>query len=616
MSWPVPSLSLPEYPLRREAATRPAALLQYEAIRLFADRASAASPAFSITERNVGAVAEICRQLDGMPLAIELAAARVRAFSVEQIAARLAAHERFRLLTAGSRTAPARQQTLEATLDWSYTLLSAVERTVLRRLSVFGGGWTLEAAEAVCGGDGDAAVDVLAVLPNLVDKSLVQVSAPNGEARYRLLETIRQYAHAKLAERGEADTVRDRHLDYFIGWVESAEPHLVGPDQFAWLSRFEAEHDNLRSGLSWSLESESRAEKGLRLASVVGHFWRLHGYHSEGRMRLSAALAQAGAGKPENAAARVRALKWAGWLAFFQSDYPATRAICQASLALCHQLGQAGQSGLADALEMLGEVETEEGNYAAARPLYEEALAIYRPLCNVIGLSNALTMLGWLAMRAGDYERAAANFDEALTHCRALAYPGLVAQILAGLGELTMRRGQYPQAKALLEESLALRRGIGEGWGIAVSLGSLGWVALRQRDFKRMRELLGESLDIRMDSGDAGGSAWCLERLAEAAMLQGQAAAGPRRSGYYRRAACVFGSAAALRARLSSVIDEVDQADYERHIAALRAALGETTFAAAWAEGRALTLDQAMREALAETEPADERIGLSGQPVD
>jgi DNA-binding CsgD family transcriptional regulator len=526
----------------------------------------------------------------------------VRALSIQQIVERL--DDRFRLLTGGSRTAPPRHQTLAATLEWSYALLAEAEQKTLRRLAVFAGGWTLPAAEAVCGGEGVETKDVLDLLTHLVDKSLVIADKGDGETRYRLLETVRQYAQRRLAETGEEAKWRDRHLDYFIGWSENAEPHLRRPDKVAWLSRFETEHDNLRAGLAWALTSDDKAPSSLRLAGLAGPFWRVHGYYSEGRMRLSAALAQRGAENPENARARARALDWAWALAFSQSDYPAARAICQASLALCREMGEAGRSGLAAALNNLADVETEEGNYAAALPLFEEALAIRRQLRQTAAVGHTLTLLGWLAMRAGDYQAATTRLDEALAQCRPLGDSGLTAQALAGRGELAVRQGQYPLAAALLEESLVLRRGIGEVWGIAVSLGSLGWLALRQRDFKRVRERLGESLAIRLDSGDLGGSAWCLERLAEAAMLEGQAAPAARRHGYLQRAAHIFGAAAAIRARLNAVMDGADQPEFERHLATLRSRLGEDGFSKAWAQGSAMTLRQAAAYALNEPEGA------------
>jgi len=599
-TWPVPPLSLPaRLPWRSPASARAslAAYEQSEAVRLFAERARAAQPEFRLAEPNAAWVADICRRLDGMPLAIELAAARTRALSVEQIAERL--DDRFRLLTGGHRTAPARHQTLAATLDWSYALLPAAEQLALQRLSVFAGGWGLPAAEAVCAGAGVEAADVLDLLARLVDKSLVVAERQDGAMRYHLQETIRQYAQRRLAEAGEEAFWRDRHLDYFVQWGEAAEPHLSGADKAAWLSQFEIEHDNLRAALAWSLSSAGKARQSLHLATLTGPFWRLHGYSSEGRARLAAALAQPGAEHPENAAEWVMALNQAATLAFVQSDYRVSRALTQVSIACCREMGAAGQFALAWALDILADVESEEGNYAVSRALFEQALALHKKTRFV---EHTLTMLGWVAMRAGDYESAATRLDEALAHCRALGDPELIGQALAGRGELAVRQEQYGLARSLLEESLTVRRGLGEKWGIAISLGTLGWIALRQGDFNRMRGLLAESLAVRLDTGDAGGSAWCLEKLAEAALLEGQAAPASQRSEYFQRAATIFGAASALRARLNSAMDQADRPEFERNVAALRAGLGQDAFAAAWAAGGAMTLEQATDYALAEPE--------------
>ena len=261
-----------------------------EAVRLFVERAASVSPSFELTPENSLLIAEICRHLDGMPLAIELAAARVRALSVAQIAALL--EDRFHLLTGGSRTAPFRHQTLAAALDWSYALLSQVEQKVLQRLSVFAGGWTLEAAEAVCAGEGVGAADVLDVLSRLIDKSLVVADKRQAELRYHLLETIRQYAGEKLAGAGAENTTRAIQLGYYVKWAETAMPHLNGAEKMAGLNRFESEHDNIRASLQWSQVSIDGQEEGLRLASATVPFWIPHGYYSEGRTWLAALLAQ------------------------------------------------------------------------------------------------------------------------------------------------------------------------------------------------------------------------------------------------------------------------------------------------------------------------------------
>jgi non-specific serine/threonine protein kinase len=589
--WIVPPLSLPDPQPWHDPVSGQVALLVYEgseAVQLFVARASAVSPDFSLSAANGAWVAEICRRLDGMPLAIELAAARVRALSVQQIAERL--DDRFHLLIAGGRTAPPRHQTLEATLDWSYTLLSETERKVLQRLSVFAGGWTLEAAEAVCASGEVEASEVLEALSHLVDKSLVVVDKPEGEARYRLLETIRQYIRQKIVDAGDGDAARDRHLNYFVHWTEKAPPHLTGAEELTWLNRFEVEHDNLRAALEWSLAAADRAEAGLRLAGACGRFWRLHGYFSEGRARLSAALSHGKADLPT--AARVHALYRAGVLAYLQSDYPASRSLHEESLALSRKLGEAGATGVAEALEMLGEVATEEGDYPIAIKRFEEALTIFNELKDLRGVSDVLMQLGWAAMRTGDYAQAAARLEEFLAHAREVGDPTMRAYALSGLGELAVRQRQYERATQLLNESLALNREIGSKWDIGTVLGSLGWVALRQRDFKQMRALLKESLAVRMEIGDRGGIAWCLEKLAEAANLQGQ----------LQQAVRVFGMAAALRAPVKSVIDPADQPEYERNLATLRAALGEEAFGAAWIEGSAMRLEEAVDYAFSQPE--------------
>jgi len=430
---------------------------------------------------------------------------------------------------------------------------------------------------------------------------------------HRLLETIRQYAHEKLAESGKAEATRGRHLDYFVQWAEDAEPHLTGPAQLAWLSRFEVEHDNLRAALEWSQTAENRAIPGLRLAGACGRFWRLRGYLSEGRMRLSTALAQAESRKPQNAAARAWALDRAANLAYLQSDYPATRSLSEESLAIWRELGETGRQGVAEALSMLGEVATEEGDYATAPALFEEALAIWRALKDARGIGNELMQLGWAAMRTGDYEQAAARLEEALTWSRKAEYTTDIAFTLAGLGEVAVRQGQYERATRLLEESLAIRREHGDKWGTGTSLGALGWVALRQRDFVRMRALLRESLVVRILLGDKGGIAWCLEKLAEAATVQGQAVPSSARSEHFRRAVRVFGAAAALRTPVNSVIDPADRPAYERNLAILRAALREETFAATWTEGSKMALEEVVEYALSEPDlPAMPKKGSFG----
>ena len=597
VAWTVPPLSLPAQQPWKNPASGQEAVRYYEgfeSVQLFVDRAKAVYQAFRLTAENGPWVAEICRRLDGMPLAIELAAARVRDLSIRQVAQRL--DERFQLLTTGSRTAPLRQQTLLSTLDWSYTLLPKKEQRVLQRLSVFAGSVTLQAAETVCTRAGVEPAEVVDALFRLVSKSLVISEKPEPgvaryESRYRLLETIRQYALEKLEESGEMAEAKDRHLDYFIHWAESAEPHLTGSEQLPSLELYEEEHDNLRAALAWCRRSNLRVEAELQLVVACGLFWRLRGYLSEGRSQISAALA--GAASLQKTEVYARALYWSASLAYLQSDYPITRRLGEESLRLWHELSAQNKSHLADTFDLLGQLATEEGDYETAPILLTQALDIFRELEDANGVADMLMQLGWAYMRMGDYEKVAPHMEEALAIHRQIGNASRMGFILGGLGELAVRQGQYERAMGLLEESLAIRRQHGHKWGVGTALGSLGWVALRQHRYQAMRELLDESLSIRRDIDDRGGIAWCLEKLAEAKYEQALVADSVR----------IFGQADALRGPIQSVIDPADQTEYDRIISGLQSALGEDEFEALWAEGAAMPLEQIIDLAVSEAEP-------------
>ncbi len=572
-------------------------LVQVEAIRLFQARARTVNAGFTITEQNASAVAQICKRLDGIPLAIELAAARTRVLAAQQIATRL--DDRFQLLTGGSRTALPRHQTLRATIDWSYQLLSKPERTLFRRLSVFVGGWTLKAAEAVCAEDEDEQpgaglqpTAVLDVLMQLVDKSLVLKSDIDGIVRYHGLETVRQYALEKIMESAEADGLHRRHLIWFLRLAEEAEARLDGPEQLEWLGQLETEHDNLRAALEWSQRAATRTEIGLRLAGALAAFWRTRGYLSEGRARLSAVLKLQES--ESSSLAHAKALAGAAGLAYRQSDYPATRNLYEQSLQIYRELGPEGRHGMAIALIGLGNVATEVGDYEAAPALFEQALLIMRERQHTGGIAEALRNLGWCSLRPGDYAQAKLYLEEALTLFRSIEDERGIASTLSGLGEVAVRQVDYGTADRLLAESLELRRELGNKWGIAASLGSIGWVALLQGDLLRTRALLEESLEIRNEIGDIGGIAWCLERLAEAAGAESQV----------ERQVRIFGAAAALRASIDSVIDPVDQPQYQKTLARALQKLGRPAFNAAWDEGALMDSDQAIRLAL-ETHPKE-----------
>jgi predicted ATPase/DNA-binding CsgD family transcriptional regulator len=590
VTWAVPPLSLPDQqPWTNPASARQAihAYQESESVQLFVARAEASAPDFQLSAENGSWVAEICRRLDGIPLAIELAAARVRTLSVQQIARRL--DDRFLLLTGGSRTAPLRHQTLAAALDWSYALLSEAEQNVLQGLSIFAGGATLEALEWVCMPEVESD-EALEVLSHLVDKSLVTVvRSERGETRYHLLETIRQYALEKLSESGREAGFRDCHLNYFIGWAENAEAYLNGTEQVEWLDSYEAEHDNLRAALEWSHSGEHKAVLGLRLAAACGRFWRLHGYLSEGRLHLTAALSSTAA-QPRTLV-RARALTFLANHTYLQSDYPGMRPVAEEALAIWRELGQDGKAGAAYTLDLLGELATEEGDYIHAPVLFQEAMDIYRDLNDMRGISQIHMQFGWAAMRAGDYSHAQNHLEEFFHLAQQVGDATDLAYAFSGLGEVAVRQGQYERAIPLLEQGLALNREHGDRWGTGTLLGSLGWIALRQRDFKRMIEMLGESLAIRIEISDRGGIAWCLEKLAEAKYDQAQ----------FQEAARIFGHAESVRAPIGSVIDPADQPEYTRIISGLRSALGTQAFAALWAEGKTMRIDEVIDCALTAT---------------
>lgn len=531
----VPSLALPDLqnlpPLSE--------LAQYEAIRLFVERATTVRPEFRLNETTAAAVAQICTQLDGVPLAIELAAARVRAMTTEQIAARL--DDRFRLLTGGSRTALPRQQTLRAMIDWSWDLLSEPECALLRRLSVFLGGWCLEAAEAVCADDEirnaefgmqneDSSAphtrhsalcteDVLEVLTHLVEKSLVVVEEHQGEARYYLLETIRQYAREKLLEAGEAESVRPRHLLFFLKLAEEAEPQLRAAEQLTWLARLDVEHDNLRAALKWAAGSGA-LEAGLRLAGSLSRFWYLRGYWKEGREWLKLLLTQPldTSTLPEHLArARSRALAGAGWLADADgSEIPLYRE----SLALCRQVGDTW--GEAFALRGLVVVSSNLSDLEQAEPNLQASLALFHTLQDAWGIGLALFSLGWTAIYRDKIDEAAARWAEALRHFRQCGDRWGISVALGALGYTARLQGNYPQAGALTHDSLTLFRELGDKAGISYSLIRLGNLAWRRGDYAEATALLQESLALQRQRSNQEGIIAALQNQALVAAFQGK----------------------------------------------------------------------------------------------
>ncbi len=576
--YPVPPLALPNLMQLPSLES----LSQYAAVELFVQRAQAVKPNFRITDDTASAVVEICHRLDGLPLAIELAAARIKLLQPVAMLARL--EHRLHFLTGGGRDLPARQQTLRNAIAWSYDLLNESEQKLFRRSSVFVGGFTIAAVEAVAAQD-PGQVSILDQLGSLLDKSLLQeVEGTNEEPRFVMLELLREFGLEQLEASGELETIRRHHANFFLALAEQAEASPDNSEQVQWMNSMEQEHDNLRAALEWSKTAEGAGDSCLRLAGMLGLFWEARGYYSEGRERLSAILLKEIA--QGRTAARARLLARAAELAYRQSDYPATTAFSGESLAICREVGD--RRCIASALLKLANAATEVGDHATASGYLEEALAIWRELGDKLGTARAYISLGWTALRSGNYHLAKARLEAALALSRELGDTRRMGFELSGLGEVALRQGDYTRAAGLVEESLELRRQLGNKWGVGVSLGILGWVALRQGDWDHAVARLGESLEVRREIGDKSGSAWCLERLAQVALAQSQA----------EKAARLFGAASALRASIGSVIDPVDQSEYESNRTSLFAELGQERFAAAWDEGRTLTLEQAVTYAL------------------
>jgi len=509
-TWRIPSLSTPDL---RDTVV-PEKLVAYEAVKLFVERAVSVKPDFTITQQNGPSVAKICARLDGIPLAIELAAARVRVLSVEEIAARL--DDRFRLLIGGSRTALPRQQTLRALINWSYELLSEAERTMLRRLSVFVGGWTLQAAEQVCSGGSIEEWEVLDLLTRLIDKSLVVAETEAGSERYRFLETIRQFAGENLRESGEADELAHKHAMYFLGVAEESYGELWGPKQGLWLERLEAEHENLRTALEWAMQAHGREEFLLRMAGSLWRFWEIHGYIREGRSWLESALVSYPDAPPGLIA---NGLRGAGSLARQQGDYTQASEMHERSLALFRQLDD--KFGIARELESLGQVSHYQGNYSQAVELHTEALALRYEIGDQEGIAMSLAQLATIALDRGQYPHARDLLEESLKLNRLLGNRLHIALSLNDLGVAAYLLCEYGRAHLLFEEALSLYQELKDKLGISDVLLNLGNLAKDQGYFRRALQLYGECLELKEGLGDRRGFARVIVGMAEVALTQG-----------------------------------------------------------------------------------------------
>jgi predicted ATPase/DNA-binding CsgD family transcriptional regulator len=564
VAWPVPSLSLPD--IRRLADVR--GLARHGAARLFVERAEAVRSTFALTEQNAPSVAKICYRLDGIPLAIELAAARTKVLAVEEISERL--DDRFGLLASGNRTALPRHRTLRATMDWSHGLLSERERILFRRLSAFAGGFTLEAAESVCAGEDLGRDEVLDLLTHLVDKSLVVVWEGGDGTRYRLLESVRQYGRERLDE--SEDEVERRHAGFFVGLAEEAEAQLSGSDQARWLTRLQTEHGNLRKALSWLLGEGGDAELGVRLAAALWPFWFARGYLSEGRRWLEDAILRSSS-EPGAALARARALNGAGSLATFQEEYDAAKALIEEGLVLNRELGD--KEGVASSLSnLLGVAMLGQRDDIPVADVLQEAMRLRPELKNRRTVGNLLILEGRVALARGDLERAV----------------------------------------ALGEQSIAMYRGARDDYGIVMGLLHVAFVTLARGEYEKTSMLLREGLQRSQGLDHKVFIQYGVTGLAGVAASLGRPA----------RAARLWGAADGLSERYGGHVVREGRAviDYEGRLAAARSQLDEAAWTAAWAEGRAMGPEQAVGYAL-EQEPTPEPdapepypAGLSAREVD
>jgi predicted ATPase/DNA-binding winged helix-turn-helix (wHTH) protein len=579
VTYRVPSLDVPG----RKKRPAPDELLTNESVRLFVDRAQATRPHFRVTEGNAASLASVCRRLDGIPLAIELAAPWLRAMSLEEIDRRL--DRSLSLLTSGSRTAVPRHRTLRALLDWSYDLLGAKEQALLQRLSCFAGGWTLEAAEHVCAGDGIEVREILDLLMSLADKSFVMADDIAGAMRYTLLEPVRQYAGERSHEGNGLAPWRARHFDFYFDIAGRAKASEVTVDHAKWHGILDAEHDNLRTALAWSATPGADVSRGLRLGAALWGAWWLRGYAGEGSKVLLALLAIA----PESLepAIRLDALTGAAMLLTYAADFATARTLFESALALGRALG--GQRPLARVLFGLGVFHTIQGEYAAARKYEEEVVEIRRALGDRLSLANALGNLASTVGEIGDSKAALRLHEESLAIRREFGDRWTIATGLHNLSSTLRDLGDTAAARKASEEAVAIYREFGEVPGIAAALGRLGVVLCDEGDYVCALRYLKEALGLLAEGVDRWRVPFMFDAFAHASTREEPL-----------RAARLWGAAERLRKEIGTSRSSIDVARYQRLEAAARTAVADNeAFDAAWREGLALDFQAAVDYALA-----------------
>jgi non-specific serine/threonine protein kinase len=544
LTYRVPSLTVPG----TDELLSPEIVSSYEGVRLFIDRATLLRPRFHVTSENAAAVASICARLDGMPLAIELAAPRLSAMSVEELSERL--DQRFALLTEGSRTALPRHRTLRSMLDWGYDLLTEREQAMLRRVSVFAGGWTLAAAEQVCAGNGIEVSGVVEHLASLVDKSLVSTDEQAGATRYRMLETVRQYASDRLRDCGEERQWRGLHLACFVALGVEFNKEVMGTKQQAWLARIASDHDNLRAALAWSTQASSL--EGLQLAVALDAFWRIRGFLAEGRE----------------------------WF---------TRLLDAVPIDIRTRLRARG-------LYAAGLFATLQGDYAAGKGLLQESLIIFREVDDPRNVAYTLDSLAYLAIEAGEYPEGEARAREAVDLLRARSSREGLCFSLIHLAIAVRWRGDWTAAHELYEQSLAIARDVGTPWEIGTALREMGLAECDEGQFDLALKHLAEAMTILHGLGDRPGVIESLEGVASLAA----ATAAPR------RAVRLWGAADALQQEMGGTRSINQTIIYERQVKPVRAILTTEAFDQSWDEGRTMSLDDAVRYARDERAERDD----------
>jgi predicted ATPase len=554
-------------------------LSRLPAVALFVERAQAVKHEFALTKENASAVAAICARLDGLPLAIELAAARIKLLSPSAMLARL--ESRLNLLTGGARDLPARQQTLRSTVDWSYGLLNAAEQTLFRRLSVFTGGCTLEGVEAVCDTKGDLGLDVLDGMASMVDKSLAQHVEVEPETRFYMLSTIREYALERLAESNDEAATRRAHAAYYLVLAEEGAEDAVAHAE--WLDRFEVEHDNFRMAFDYLIKTGD-AEWGLRLGAALFRFWETREHFTEGRDVITKLLALEGAAtRPK---LRARLLFAAAVLSGEQGDYDAAQRLFEESLETCIQLND--KRGVAVALNALAVNARDRGDHVLASLLFERCIAIWKDLGDSADIARAISNLASVMKLQGEYARASSLYDESLALFRTVGDGAGAAWTLNYLGDVAREKADFVAARSFCEESLAAFRKLQDGWGIASALSDLANLMCDQGNNAEARRLYGESLRMFQGLGHKRGIARVLECLAASAAAQSNA----------EQSLHLAGAAAALRQQLGAPLTPSEKNRLEKALEFARRTLGNAAGLRAWMEGWEMPVEQAVQEAL------------------